>query len=321
MAQYPLLGTFPMGRKSSQRGSILVMALVIMTIALGLATYVVELSRQSVKNSALLLDKLHAKIDTESHLEMAKFLISSGQFHAAKIAITPPPDILLDSSDWSLRGDPIFIGQSKIELYDAGSKPFLNKLSPWALKRLFIINDIDASIAEIATQSYRDWIDKDHFHHLNGAEKNYYRTEKGYGYEPRNTPALQSTEELRLLRGLEGSEASEFVTSQLNLFGTGDLNVNTSSAKILEGVLNISQQQAEDLVTLRNQKGTLVFNDLKLITGRDFSHELSGVSVFSTQSVEIFITTTIGEARDTLRALINFTPRSDAPYTVVYYQQ
>ena len=120
---------------------------------------------------------------------------------------------------------------------------------------------------------------------------------------------------------MDGSEKTEFLTNQFHLFGTGSLNVNTASVKTLEAVLNISPQQAEDLVTLRNQKGTLVFNDLKLITGRDFSHELSGVSVFSTQSVEIFITTTIGEARDTLRALINFTPRSDAPYTVVYYQQ
>jgi len=310
-----------MRKKNSQRGSILVMTLVIMTIALGLATYVVTLSRQSVENSALLLDKLRAKIDTESHLELAEFLISSGQFHAAKITITPPSDISLDSSDWSLRGDPIFIGQSKIELYDAGSKPFLNKLSPWALKRLFIINNIDASIAEIAIQSYRDWIDKDHFNHLNGAEKAYYRTEKGYGYEPRNNPALQSPEELRLLRGLEGSDASEFVTSQVHLFGTGDLNVNTASLKTIEAVLNISHQQAEDLVTLRKQKGTLVFNDLKLLTGLDYSHELSGVSVFSTQSVEVFITTTIGEARDTLRALIDFTPRANAPYVVVFYQQ
>jgi len=321
MAQYPLLGTYPMGRKSSQHGSILVMTLVIMTIALGLASYVVTLSRQSVENSALLLDKLQAKIDTESHLEMAKFLISSGQFHAAKITITPPPDISLDSPDWSLRGDPIIIGRGEIELYDAGSKPSLNKLSPWTLKRLFIINGIDASIAEIATQSYRDWLDTDDFNHLNGAEKNYYRAEKGHGYEPRNNPALQSTEELRLLRGLEGSVASKFVTNLVHLFGTGGLNVNTASLKTLEAVLNISQQQAEDLVALRNQKGTLVFNDLKLLTGRDFSHELSGVSVFSTKSVEIFITTTIGEARDTLRALIDFTPRANAPYVVVSYQQ
>jgi len=310
-----------MERKKSQRGSILVMTLVILTIALGLATYVVALSRQSVENSAMLLDKLHAKIDIESHLEMAKFLISSGQFHAAKIAITPPLDFPLDSSVWSLRGNPILIGKSKIELYDGGSKPFLNKLSPWVLKRLFIINGIDASIAEIAAQSYRDWIDKDDFNHLNGAEKSYYRVEKGYGYEPRNNPALQSTEELRLLRGLEGSEAFEFVTNQVHLFGTGSLNVNTASVKTLEAVLNISPQQAEDLVTLRKRKGVLTFNDLKLITGRDFSDELSGISVFSTQSVEINITTTIGEARDTLRALINFTPQRNAPYLVVYYQQ
>lgn len=307
--------------QKSQRGSVLIIALVIMTISLGLATYIIGLSRRSVENSSMLLDKLYAKIETESQLEMTKFLIFSGQFGAAQIAITPLPDTPLDSLTWSLRGEPILVGHSKIEIYDAASKPFLNKLSPYSLKKLFIINGVDASIAEIATQSYLDWIDSDSLTHLNGAESGYYRLERGYGYAPRNNPALQSTEELRLLKGFENSESSKLVPQLVHLFGVGDFNVNTASAKALEAVLNISQQQAHDLVALRKEKNILTFNDLKMITGRNFSFDGSGVSLFSSRFVEIFITTTINEASDTLHTLIDFLPRANTPYTVEYYQQ
>jgi hypothetical protein len=308
-------------RARCEKGSILIITLVVMAMAAGLASYVVGLSKRTIGNAGMILDKLQCRIEAGSRLEEIKFLFASGQFGAAHVTVTPFGDADPKQSSWSLRGDPVRVGNSLVEVYDTGRKPALNKLSPAGMKRLFVAGGMDANMAAAVSEGFRDWIDGDNLKHLNGGEADYYRREKRYGYGPRNSPAVQAVEEVRLLRGLEGSEVAGRVAGSLYLFGGGDFNVNTASPEMMEVVLNIPARQARDLAALRRQKGRIAFEDLRMITGRDFSFDFSGVSVYTTRVVDVTIGTSIGRAGDSVRALIDFKPDAKAPYRVIRYQE
>ncbi|WP_457755812.1 general secretion pathway protein GspK [Thermodesulfatator indicus] len=73
----------------------------------------------------------------------------------------------------------------------------LNKAEEDELYNFFVKHDISPEDARVMVDSLLDWRDKDDFHRLNGAEKDYYLP---FGYRPRNGP-LKDFSEVALIKG------------------------------------------------------------------------------------------------------------------------
>ncbi len=119
---------------------------------------------------------------------------------------------------------------------------------------------------------FKDWIDPDDNHHLNGAEKDdeYYTSR---GYEPKNGP-IDTVDELLLIKGftpalLYGGESPynqkdpplRGIAGLLTTWGDGRVNVNSASRDVLMTLPNIEDYVVEKILQFRSgvdgQMGTV----------------------------------------------------------------
>lgn len=114
---------------------------------------------------------------------------------------------------------------------DVESKLNVNTAEPRELLRLIQkIIDIDEVMADTIASSIVDWRDEDNQSLLNGAEDKYYRGLR-FGYKCKDFP-FQSLEELYYVKGMTPDIFSKIKT-YLTIYGSGKVNINTTSAKVL----------------------------------------------------------------------------------------
>lgn len=113
---------------------------------------------------------------------------------------------------------------------------------------------LDIITAETITDSLLDWIDADDFHHLNGAEKDYYMSLPS-PYEPQNG-ALESIEELALIKGFS-PQIFEQLREYLTIYGSGKINVNAASKEVLLFVPMMTPEIADEIIQFRTKEGII----------------------------------------------------------------
>jgi hypothetical protein len=299
-----------------ESGSALIIVLIIMAVILSLTIYVIKLSKEIVQDEQGILEKLYLKLEARSLYEKIKYIGSVSEFSGASIKNSTPlhdfPEELL------LTGEAFKIGNGTISLYDTAGKINALYMDRVTVRRLFQQEGIKQNEADIAFESYEDWKDSDGLKHLNGAEKYFYRFDNDFNYEPRNNIALQDDEELRNIKGFLRNYDS--IKKYLTFAYRGSLlNINTAPSEILSAMLDISEDEAKQVVLLRKTKKEITIGDLEELLGRSFSPFYELYSSYPSLILEIKIEMKNKLAGEKLQALVDFKFTEDYPYTVIKY--
>lgn len=141
-----------------------------------------------------------------------------------------------------------------VRIYDQASKINLLRLSKKQLRQL-LENRIgnDPAKLDALEDAWQDWIDRDDFKRINGAEKDFYET-LNPPYEPRND-SLETVEELLLIKGFaeifEGVEMDTAFTVYGNASGI-DPNLATREALML--LPGVDEETINTILTKRREK-------------------------------------------------------------------
>src|ERR1017187_5930517 len=148
-----------------EKGSVLIIVLVLMMVSISLALYTVSLSRDMVATSQQLLDKLQAKLDATNTMEKMVFIGTTGRFSSWNIENTnSTPDFPLQLN---LRNSPQMIGNCQLRLQDSAGRLGLWSLNALYLKGILRHAGIKPGEIETAVDSLLDWVDEDDLKHLN----------------------------------------------------------------------------------------------------------------------------------------------------------
>ena len=144
-----------------------------------------------------------------------------------------------------------------VYIEDEGGKINLNSVSDES-KEIFLdlltSNGIEEEDADVIVDSTIDWIDKDDWHHINGAESPYYES-LAEPYEAKNTK-FDSIEELRLVKGVT-PDVYESIRSFITVFGSDKINLNFADKEVLISIPEINEEMANAILEHIENHGSI----------------------------------------------------------------
>ncbi len=311
-------------KEFKEKGSVLIITLIIMSVAVALAFYIIKLSKDILSSSTMILDKLEAKIEAESTVELLKYIISTNAFQKDNVKINTAYyenkgiNIKIPERIW-INGEAVKIGDTVVKALDTNAKFDITSLSydENLLRRILKYSGLSKKEVAIASDSFEDWIDHDNLKHINGAEKYYYQFEKGYKYSPRNNQNFQGINELKLIRGFEN--IYDKIKDHLILVYRGGINIYTTDAKTLAIALGISIDDAKQILKIREKEKK--FGELAQPVEQTFEDDAGVISTFPSFILEFNVETTKNEAKEKIYCIISFRPDEKTPYRTIKYQQ
>lgn len=136
-----------------EKGSVLIIVLVLMMVSMSLALYAVSLSRDMVSTSQQLLDGLQAKIEASSAMEKTIYIGATCHFSNWNI------DNMTANRDFpvqlNLRSNPFMAGNSQIRLQDSAGRLNL-QTNPQFLREILHQKGIKQGEVETAVDSLLD---------------------------------------------------------------------------------------------------------------------------------------------------------------------
>jgi len=307
------------GTLKSDKGSAVVIVIVITMILMASGFYFIATAKQTVKTTSQLMDKLDAWFKAESAVEIVKFYGSTGTFSVRSLR-----NILYSEMKYpekfDLGGDEyITHDQVSIKLQDAGA--FIDTyfaIDSSIITRLLQQKNSNLQDFSIIKDSLDDWFDPNIFHRLNGAEKSYYN-EQGNTFEPRNYYAPQDIYELSLIRGLDEPELFNQLTPYLIFRGGKMFNLNTLNQEMLQAVLDIDEDTAAMLIQLRDNKGYIDSLDIDRVIGIS-GYDINDIAEFyPDRKLVLKVKAASGDAVKKIRSVIDFNPEKNRLYTVLEY--
>ena len=286
---------------------------IVAALMLGIA-FIMGISKETIHLTRMLQDKTTATIEAQNMLEILKFQIPTANHDARSFILTNK--ILSELPDKIIPdGRKYHVNHTTFYLRDTSS--LFNVLSPVPL----ILSELTTDTRELRftlQNSLSDWMDEDGTVRLNGAEEAYYRIKKNVAFLPRNTPAIQSPDELRIIKGFDTLPIDQWkkLKQQLYYGKKTPRNLTLLTPKQLSVILQIDRRQAEIYTTIRSE-------DLPL-----FIRTVSGLKTFYDESMDfrisnhlhIHIETQVGEGRYVIDTLIDFRSNAIRPFTIERYQ-
>jgi general secretion pathway protein K len=308
----------PRCSERNEQGSVLIIVLILMMVAVSLALYTVSLSRDIIATTQQLQDKLQARLESRSVIEKIKYIGSIGKFSSWNI------ENLSGNREFplrlNLRGTPITVGNSELRLIDSAGRLRLWPPDTYVLKRLLQVDGVKPGEADVAVDSLLDWIDEDDLKRLNGAEKYYYRSERSLAYQPRNSRFIQTISELELIRGFRGTIFDQ-VKDEIIDSGGAKFNINTVDTQLLAALLDIDLESANRLVAVREKNGVLSNADLIAIGRNDLTNIDGYITNIPSKTLAVEVRTRINDAGDVEHAIISFRPRNERFVTVEKFDE
>lgn len=212
----------------------------------------------------------------------------------------------------------IKIGDRNCEIFicDESSKINVNKITDNTRANFvtFLTSytfKMDIITAETITDSILDWIDADDFHHLNGAEKDYYLSLPS-PYEPQNG-ALETIEELALIKGFR-SQVFEKLREYLTIYGSGKINVNAAEKEVLLYVPLVTPEIADAIIQYRTKEGMINNIDVLRELFRHFGvigSDFQKVPNYLTTDDSNYLTITAVASSDKIKSSYKIVARKD----------
>ncbi|MDM8565710.1 type II secretion system protein GspK [Candidatus Halobeggiatoa sp. HSG11] len=149
-----------------------------------------------------------------------------------------------------------------VRIYDQSGKINLQSLSKMHLRQLLEkrIGD-DPEKLQPLLDAWNDWIDRDDFERVNGAEKKYYET-LSPPYEPRNF-RLETVEELLLIKGFDEAFKGVEIDAVFTVYGNNSrsINPNLATREALMLLPGMTGAAADTILVKRRKKDFKSYND------------------------------------------------------------
>ncbi len=301
------------------KGSVLIISLIIMSITTLLSFFIIRITKDIVKSSELILDKLSAKIKAESEIEKLKYFGAVNWFDRYKIVNINnvdgfPSEIIIDGRETKLDDD------VSVYLTDTSSKVNIYSLDEFTIDTVLKIAIKDEKKLPIIKDSFLDWKDRDKLVRLYGAEDIYYRIEKNARYTPRNNNFFQSLEELLDIRGIDNDTYQKLKKIFTFSYGSWGTNAYLTDPELLHAIApNLSKELSEKLYNLRKDGK---FKEFDKLTGQLFVGEGSGIySISPSKVLEIKVVAKEKEAVEKIYCIIDFKPAKDDPFVIYKYKE
>ena len=149
-----------------------------------------------------------------------------------------------------------------VRIYNHAAKINLLRLPKQRFHELLekrIGNDFEK--LEALEDAWQDWIDRDDFKHVNGAEKDYYET-LSPPYEPRNA-RLETVEELLLIKGFAEVFKDVEMDNAFTVHGNKyQVNPNLATREALMLLPGLDEESINMILTIRREKELQSVSDL-----------------------------------------------------------
>lgn len=300
--------------KKAKNGFVIATVLWIVAGLMLVALLVAFFSKDTVKLSTAVEQKLQAELEAQSILEQLKFYISTSNYDNTsllnstftKLGATYPAKVVLDGRWYKLAPN------KRFRIKDSSATFSAFALSPYIFSRFSTQN---VAKQNIIRDSILDWLDQDNEVRLSGAERYYYQNEKAAKYHPSNLYRLQDLAELELVRGMNSLSTKELTDIRQNTYYMNGSNVNLAlvSPKMLSAYLNITLSQAQSLVELRKGDLQSFAKELRRFDG--YNEDSMGFALSKQFIIEIEVKQK--QAKAILKTIIDFRPNKDHFYTVI----
>jgi len=257
---------------------------------MGGAIYFLKISKENIKITSQLNEKLDAKLEMLSTLSLVHHYLIQGKFHYNYILI---PSQKYFGNKLPIDSTPIKYKHSTIHIQDTGG--LINTMYP--IDYISYIVKIDTSHKQfiIFRDSLLDWLDTNSFKRLNGAEK-YYYTSVGCNYSARNQNFIYFYDELYNIRGFENIDLNK--TNIIHSVST-NFNPYVMSESVLQTVFKLKPNIAHKLILDRKK-------DVKLFSSSLYTYSTSkDYNIFFGNTFKITITTTINHTTTSYTEIIN----------------
>ncbi len=303
--------------KSSNKGSVLIISLIIMSIAIALTIFTIKITKEIINSYKLILDKLEAKITAEAEIEKLKFMFLTSNFKSYKtiflnkIDNNYPDEIILDGREYKIKD------KLTLSVLDQSAKANLYYLTDETSLRPILVKLLGEKEGVKLTNTYLDWVDKDNLVRNGGAELSYYKNIAGTLYTPRNNAFLQDIEELLNIKGYTRDiykKLKQYIS--LSYLG-GDLNLFLADLNLLNNLKYIDRTKIEKI---KNLKQTGRLEDLEKFLNTDPS--LSEIFTMEPSKIlEIKLKVTSGKAVEKIYCIIDFKELNTTPYVIYKYKE
>ncbi len=159
----------------------------------------------------------------------------------------------------------VTIGDRNCDVYLSSENAKININGLNDINREFLVNflkkrDVDASVADIITDSILDWIDPNDLTHINGAEDGYYGSLPD-PYKSKDAP-FSSIEEMTLVQGVT-PEIFDNIKDFITVYGDKEIsvNVNLASKEILSSIPGLSDDIVDGLSLHIEENGIISDNE------------------------------------------------------------
>lgn len=172
-------------------------------------------------------------------------------------------------------------GGYRVRVRDERGKVNLNTVEEPALREIFEHLDLAPEPAQELADAVLDWRDPDPLERLNGVESDYYLS-LPLPYPAKDGP-FDTPDELVLVRGVSPELYEHVLTEVFTVYGAERVNLMTAGPLVLQAVLGIDAEEAEQLAEQRAEMSGPDASDLLAAYGR--SGSLSLPTVMTIESV------------------------------------
>lgn len=288
--------------KSKNAFALSIVLWIVAALLLGIA-FVLNLSKESMSLTKGVQDKLNARLQAQNYLEVVKYYVMTANFDSFKltndVAIKTyklPAEIILDGREYNLTKN------ITLSLQDASS--MINLFYPNEQTIAALASQGDETLYYTIKDSIQDWIDTDNKVTLNGAESSYYTKEKDVMYHPRNYPALQSVDELRLIRGIDTLTQQQFDTLATYIYSSQHGAVIDLALLTPDYFSKLLHMDRETAASILNYKYNNFPKFVNLIRKNPYFDDSMGFGL--SFNILIKIQVHLGDARVLLRTYIDF---------------
>ena len=308
----------PLPCNRGEKGSALIVVLWISVIMAGLALSGAYLAKLGLRRANYSLNEIQALYIAQAGISFAQanLYTDNNNFDSLNEKWSSDPD----------RYDNAVIGNGflSVTVWDEGGKLNLNSVSAPVLQRLkpvYMANNTSEIL-----NSLNDWKDADSALSSGGAEESYYRTlEKSYHCK---NGALDSIEELYLIKGLINSEYAREICGFCTVYSAGGVNINTAPLEVLEAIPGLDQRTALSIIAHRagrdSIEGTpddepyISTGEVASLAGEDVYKAIRG---YITVNSKFFKIRSTGKAGKTVKSVEAMLERVGGVCRIVYWRE
>ncbi len=253
----------------SQKGIALLTVLWVLTVLMVIAFSFSYLARTETHSTLNFKEGIKNKFLAEAGIERGIMELFYRQKYFGSTLL------LAGNEFWKTDGHPYSAslgeGNYRVGIFDESGKIDLNFAPEVLLKTLIGNLGVGEGEADVIVDSIQDWKDRDDFHHLHGAESDYYLS-LPQPYKAKNAH-FDTLEELLMVKGVTrdlfyGAERQkglmDFLTVQSR---TGKVNLNAAPKEVLMAIPGMTTEIADALIAFRQTQEIRNIQELTSILG------------------------------------------------------